>query len=290
MILVTGGAGYIGRHIARALGSRAWILDDFRASGRSAAEGRRVLEADLAEAEPDWSEVEAVIHCAGSTQVGESMEKPGLYWANNVGAAAAFFGRAPRGLRVIFSSTAAVYGEPERTPIPEEHPCRPLNPYGSSKLAAESMLRDLGCRLTVLRYFNAAGGDEEHRPETHLIPNAIDAALGGEPLSIFGDGLHVRDYVHVEDLARAHLLALERPPGTFNLGSGKGSTVREVVETARRVLGRPVPVREAPPRPGDPRALVADISRARRELGWEPARTLEDMISSAAAFRRGLPR
>jgi UDP-glucose-4-epimerase GalE len=286
MILVTGGAGYIGRHIVRALGDRALVLDDFRAGTRRWSEGRRTIEADLAVAEPDWTRIEAVVHCAGSIQVGESVEKPGLYWWNNVGAAAAFFRRAPRGLRVVFSSTAAVYGEPERLPIPEDHPLRPLNPYGRTKLASEILLRDLGFELTVLRYFNAAGGDEDHRPETHLVPRAVDAALGGPPLPIYGDGSAIRDYVHVEDLAAAHLLALQRPPGTWNLGSGTGVRVHDVVDEVGRAAGRPVPVVPAPPRPGDPTALVADISKAKSELGWTPRLGLRDIVDSTLRCRQ----
>ncbi len=289
MILITGGAGYVGRHVARALGGRAAILDDFRASPRSCAEGRPVVEADLAQARVDWAAIEAVVHCAGSIQVGESVEKPGLYWWNNVGAAAAFFRSAPAGTRVVFSSTAAVYGEPERRPIPEDHPLRPINPYGRTKLACETMLRDLGLALTALRYFNAAGGDEDHRPETHLVPRVVLAALRDEPVPVYGDGSHVRDFVHAEDLARAHLLALERPPGTYNLGSGKGTSVREVIETAERVIGKKIAVRQEPPRPGDPKVLVADISRARRELGWEPRRTLEEIIAGTYEWRKAHP-
>ena len=287
MILITGGAGYVGRNIARALKSGVKLLDDFRATPRAAAQGWPVLEADLAVARVDWAGIDAVIHCAGSTQVAESVQKPGLYWWNNVAAAIALFRDAGK-KKVVFSSPAAVYGEPERWPIGEDDPKRPINPYGRSKLACEILLRDLGLELTVLRYFNACGGDEDHRPETHLIPNVVRAALRDEPVPVYGDGSCVRDFIHVEDLARAHVLALEKP-GTYNLGSGRGASVREVIETAERVIGKKIRVRTEPPRPGDPRVLVADISRARKELGWAPARSLEDIIDSACQWRKEHP-
>ncbi len=287
MILVTGGAGYVGRNIARAIGAGVTILDDFRAGPRAAAAGWPVIEADLAVAKVDWSAVGAVIHCAGSIDVAESVRNPGLYWWNNVGAPAAFFRGAGR-KKVVFSSTAAVYGEPERWPIPEDAPKHPINPYGRSKLACETMLRDLGLELTVLRYFNACGGDEDHRPENHLIPNIILAAMEDRPVPVYGDGSCVRDFIHVEDLARAHLMALQRP-GVYNLGSGRGYSVREVIQTAERVIGRKISVRLEPPRPGDPKVLVADITRARRELGWEPKLGLEEIIDSTWRWRKDHP-
>lgn len=287
MILITGGAGYIGRNIARALGRDVTLLDDFRSGPRAAASGWPLIEADLAVARVDWSSIDAVIHCAASIDVAESVRRPDLYWANNVAAPLAFFRQAGR-KKVVFSSTAAVYGEPERTPIPEDAPKNPINPYGRSKLACESMLGDLGLDLTILRYFNAAGGDEDHRPETHLIPAIVRAALLDEPVPVYGDGSCVRDFIHIEDLARAHLLALEKP-GVYNLGSGRGYTILEVIRTAERVTGRRLRILHEPPRPGDPRVLVADISRARRELGWEPRRSLEEIIDSAYRWRREHP-
>ncbi len=287
MILITGGAGYVGRNIARALKTDVTILDDFRAGPRAAAQGWPVIEADLAVAKVDWPGIDAVIHCAGSIEVAESVKNPGLYWWNNVAAPTAFFRGAGR-KRVVFSSTAAVYGEPERVPIREDDPKLPINPYGRSKLACETMLRDLGLEITALRYFNACGGDEDHRPETHLIPNIVRAALRDEPVPVYGDGSCVRDFIHVEDLAPAHVLALGKP-GVYNLGSGKGASVREVIETAGRVIGRKLRVRHEPPRPGDPKALVADIARARKELGWEPARSLEEIIDSAWQWRKDHP-
>jgi len=288
MIVVTGGAGYIGRHVCRAFGpSEVVALDDLRHSSRSALGHIPLIRAELATAEMDWDRISAVIHCAASIDVAQSMREPALYWRNNLAAPAAFFEKA-RGKDVVFSSTAAVYGEPESLPISEGHAKNPTSPYGRSKWATEQMLQDYGVRLTVLRYFNAAGDDEDHRVETHLIPNIVRAAIQGEPVRVFGDGSAVRDFVHVDDLARAHVLALGKP-GTYNLGSGRGWTVLEVIEVARRVTGRKIDVLFAPPRPGDPRSLVADSTKARRELGWEPTRTLEEMIDSTYRWRLAHP-
>lgn len=288
MIVVTGGAGYIGRHVCRAFGRKDVVaLDDLRNSSRAALGHVPLIHAELATAEMDWDQVSAVIHCAAYIDVGQSMREPAMYWRNNLAAPAAFFEKA-RGKDVVFSSTAAVYGEPKSLPISEDHAKNPTNPYGRSKLACEQMLKDYGVRLTVLRYFNAAGDDEDHRVETHLIPNVIRAAIQEEPVRVFGDGSAVRDFVHVDDLARAHVLALGKP-GTYNLGSGRGWTVLEVIEVARRVTGKKIDVVFAPPRPGDPRSLVADSTKARRELGWEPTRSLEEMIESTYRWRLAHP-
>jgi UDP-glucose 4-epimerase len=288
MILLTGGAGYVGRNVARVLTGPVTVVDDFRNSWRaSAPAGASLLEGDLAAARPDWSKIRAVIHCAGCMDVAESVRDPALYWRNNVAAPAVFFREAGTA-RVVFSSTCQVYGEPEFLPVSEDHPTRPINPYGRTKLAAEELFAGLGLRLTALRYFNAAGGDQVHRHETHLIPRLLRSALTGETVPIYGDGHAIRDFVHVEDVARAHVAALERP-GVFNLGSGRGASVVEVVEVARRVTGRPIPVRFEPPRPGDPRGLVADISRARRELGWEPRYGLREIVGSAWDWLRAHP-
>ena len=288
MIIVTGGAGYIGRHVCRAFGGKDVVaLDDLRNSSRKALGGIPLMRAELATAEVEWSQVRAVVHCAAYIDVAQSVREPGMYWRNNVAAPAAFFEKAA-GKDVVFSSTAAVYGEPETLPIAEDNAKKPTNPYGRSKLATEQMLKDYGVNLTVLRYFNAAGDDEDHRVETHLIPNIVRAAIHGEPLKVFGDGSAIRDFVHVDDLARAHVLALGKP-GTYNLGSGHGWTVMEVIEIARRVTGRKIQVDFAPPRPGDPKALVADSSRARRELGWEPLKSLEEMIDSTYRWRLDHP-
>ncbi len=289
MILVTGGAGYIGRHICRALGEEQVVaLDDLRNTSRAALpHGIPLLQEDLSKAAVDWERVDAVVHCAGSSDVAQSVREPGLYWRNNLSAAASFFEGA-RGKTVVVSSTAAVYGEPTSLPISEDQLKVPTNPYGHSKLALELMLRDFGVRLTVLRYFNAGGEDEDHPVETHLIPNVVRAALTGEPVTVYGDGSNIRDFVHVDDLARAHVLALE-VPGTFNLGSGKGWTVLQVIDVARRVTGKAIGIVFKPARPGDPNALVADITRARRSLGWSPTRSLEQMIDSTFEWRKAHP-
>jgi UDP-glucose 4-epimerase len=289
MILVTGGAGYIGRHICRALGTREVVaLDDLRNTSRAALPpGIPLIREELSRASIDWAQVDAVVHCAGSSDVAQSVREPALYWQNNLAAAATFFEGA-REKTVVVSSTAAVYGEPLSLPISEDQLKIPTNPYGHTKLALEQMLRDYGVRLTVLRYFNAGGEDEDHRVETHLIPNVVRAALSGDPVTVYGDGSNIRDFVHVDDLARAHVLALETP-GTFNLGSGSGWTVLQVIEIARRVTGKTIDTVFKPARPGDPKALVADISRARRVLGWSPTRSLEDMIASTFEWRKAHP-
>jgi UDP-glucose-4-epimerase GalE len=278
MLVVTGGAGYIGSVVVRQLreaGRDVFVVDDLRGGHADALEGVPHVVADVLEARLDWEKVEGVLHFAALIQVEESTRRPELYRRNNVEAAQRFLGPAvERGLPIVFSSTAAVYGEPSAIPIPEDHPTAPVNPYGETKLAMEKWLRERGARAAVFRYFNAAGGNERHRPETHLIPRLLAST---EPFPIYGndyptrDGTCVRDYIHVEDLARAHVMALGRT-GTWNLGSGTGHTVLEVVRQAGK------PHRFESRRAGDAAALVADISRARRELGWEPRLTLADIL------------
>src|SRR5258708_2631399 len=302
-VVVTGGAGYIGSHVCKALaaaGYRPVTCDDL-STGHSwavrwgpmergdVADGRR-LSAVLRLYRPV-----AIIHLAGRIIASESVADPAAYYASNLLATWTLLEsmRSNAVDRIVFSSSAAVYGEPESTPMAEDHPQRPVSPYGASKLMVERILGDFaaayGLRSASLRYFNAAGADpsgelgEAHPVETHLIPLVLEAATGRLPhVSICGtdyptrDGTCLRDYVHVSDLASAHVLALRHlaeKPGAhaFNLGGGEGATVREVVETARRVTGRRIAVRLQPRRPGDPAALLADSTRARRPLGSPPA-------------------
>ena len=319
-VLVTGGAGYIGSVTAERLmaaGHGVVVLDNLCRGHRSAVpKGAPLVSGDVRDRERVShllrdERIECVMHFSASSLVGESMRDPGEYFGNNVvgmvellrAMAAASVGR------IIFSSTAATYGEPQRVPITEDAPVRPTNPYGESKAIAERMLawyRAIhGVRYAALRYFNAAGASrdhgEDHSPETHLIPLALSAAAGQTPpLPIFGadyptpDGTCVRDYIHVIDLAQAHILALEQldalEESIFNLGNGEGYSVREVVSAVERVTGRRVPVTEAPRRAGDPARLVASSDRARRVLGWEPQHAqLDAIVADAWEWKQRFP-
>lgn len=302
MVLICGGAGYIGSHMAKLLrkeGIPHAIFDNLERGHRAATAGSELIEGDLRNPEDigrvlESGQFDAVIHFAAYIEVGESVQDPAKFWQNNVAAVWNLLeGCRKAGFqRVIFSSTAAVYGEPQAVPIPEDHPTNPANPYGETKLAVERMLaaydRAYGIKSIALRYFNACGADpegelgEDHRPETHLIPRVLQAASGqADSVTVFGDdyetkdGTCIRDYVHVWDLASAHLLALryletKGRSDRFNLGSGQGFSVREVIEAARSVTGRDIEVQIGPRREGDPARLVADSSRARSELGWQP--------------------
>ena len=313
-VVVTGGAGYIGSVVTELLlddGHDVLVLDSLVKGHRDAiAEGAEFVHADLlqqevvADARARFG-CEAVIHMAAHSLVGESISEPAKYYHNNVTGGLALLGamRSAGVDRLVFSSTAAVYGEPARQPIAEEDPQQPTNPYGATKLAFEQALpwyqHAHGLRSISLRYFNAAGATdrhgERHDPETHLIPLVLEAAAGRRPhVSVFGtdyptaDGTCIRDYIHVEDLARAHALALAelaRGPMCrhFNLGcGGDGYSVREVIDTATRITGRRIDTVIAPRRPGDPAVLIASSDRIRAELGWRPARQrLDDIIASA---------
>ncbi len=321
-ILVTGGAGYIGSHAVRLFLSRGhdvWVYDNLSFGHRGAVPADRLIEGDLNEVHRlDHlvldRRIEAVVHFAAWTFVGESVRDPGKYYQNNLVNTLNLMECLRRhGVwRFVFSSTAATYGVPERVPIPEDARQFPINPYGTSKLAVERALRDYAQAykwgFAALRYFNAAGAasdgtiGEDHHPETHLIPLVIQAAVGQRPhIEIFGtdyptaDGTCIRDYVHVDDLAEAHLLALERlEPGKellYNLGIGRGYSVREVIRTVEEVTGKKVPVKEGPRREGDPPALVASSEKIQRELGWKPRHEdLRAIVETAWNWHRGHPR
>ena len=324
-ILVTGGAGYIGGTVAELLtekGNQAVIFDNLSHSRRSLlpsgvdfVEGeladRQAIEQIFKSAVEHKAPFDGVLHFAALIEAGESMERPELYFRNNTASTLslleAMLACGPR--RLVFSSTAAVYGEPESIPIQEDARLAPTNPYGQSKLLVEQMLswfnRIHGLRYASLRYFNVAGAPEgpggvtrgeSHQPETHLIPLVLDVALGRRPsIRIYGDdyptedGTCIRDYIHVSDLAEAHLLALtaldagtEKRPLIYNFGNGLGFSVRQVIESARRVTGHPIPAEIHPRRPGDAAVLVASSAKATQELGWKPRYTELDQIIRTA--------
>jgi UDP-glucose 4-epimerase len=316
-LLVTGGAGYIGSIVAQRLlerGDDVTVLDSlYRGHREAVPEGAAFVEADLLDpaALPEALDgMDGVVHFAALSLVGESVEHPERYWRGNVvGALNLLDAMRQTGVRrLVFSSTAATYGEPAVDLITEDTPNAPVNAYGNSKLTIDRMLSDEarahGLAAVSLRYFNVAGASgalgEDHTPETHLIPLVLQAAAGQrESVAIFGtdyptpDGSAVRDYVHVEDLADAHILALERAVAgrhdIFNLGSERGYSVREVIEAARAVTGREIVAVEEDRRPGDPPQLVASNARARSGLGWAPSRSLEDMVRDAWAWHQAHP-
>jgi UDP-glucose 4-epimerase len=317
-VLVTGGAGYIGSVTTELLlneGYEAVVFDNLERGHRAAVDPRaRLIEGDLrnpADIDRAMREVKpgAVIHFAAYALVGESMERPEMYFGNNVrggvNLAEAMLAAGVR--RIVFSSTCATYGQPEQSPIVEDTPQRPTNPYGESKRMFEKILgwyqRLKEFRPVFLRYFNAGGASarygEDHTPETHLIPNVLKVALGqAGQATVFGDdyptpdGTCIRDYIHIEDLARAHLLALRGEfCGALNLGTGDGCSVLQVIEAARQVTGHPVPVKICPRRPGDPARLVADAGNARKILGWTPDRSrIGEIVKSAWTWHRAHPR
>ena len=321
-VLVTGGAGYIGSHAVKALhqaGHRVTVYDNMSAGHREAARyADHVVEGNIHDSSRVQQalkdhDCDAVMHFAAWLSVGESVKDPAGYYKNNVLGALSILD-AMVGARVphlVFSSTAAVFGNPIETPITEDHPRQPINAYGETKLAVERALphyeRAYGVRSVVLRYFNASGADpdgelgEDHSPELHLIPRAIDAALGRDTFQIFGedyetpDGTCLRDYVHVTDLADAHLRAMDAlrdggPSATYNLGNGRPTSVRQVVDAVARVVGRPVPVTVGERREGDPAVLFASSARIKKELGWQPRfEDIDTIVRTAWQWRESHP-
>jgi UDP-glucose 4-epimerase len=316
-IFVVGGAGYIGSVCAEQLieaGHDVTIFDNLSEGHRAAVDpraefiesdlqDRQSIESSLSRAHPD-----AVMHFAANALVGESMQNPSKYFRNNVGHGLNLLDAlvATGVKRLVFSSTCAIFGPPDRIPIDETEPARPINPYGESKLAFEKMLRWYGeihgLKFVSLRYFNAAGASEkfgeDHRCETHLIPNVLKVALGEKThVEIFGtdydtpDGTCIRDYIHIVDLAQAHILALTAPKSAFyNLGTGGGSSVREVINAAKKITGRKIDIVEKPRRPGDPPRLIASSKKIKSELGWEPKfQSLDAIIESAWKWHQKFP-
>lgn len=321
-VLVVGGAGYIGSHATRQLsaaGHQVWVYDNLSRGHRRAIPEGMLIEGEVADrprlvAALRDHEIDAVMHFAAFALVNESVNDPAIYYRNNVIAALELLDamREAGVDRLVFSSTTATYGEPDEIPIPESTPQRPINPYGFTKLVIEQALADYaaayGLGYAALRYFNAAGahpdGDigEDHDPETHLIPIVLQVALGQrDRITIFGDdyptadGTCVRDYIHVDDLADAHLRALDRlRPGSglcLNLGTGRGTSVREIIEACRRVTGHAIPEIIGTRRAGDPPALIADAGLAAEVLGWKPRYTeIEPIVETAWRWHRTHPR
>jgi UDP-glucose 4-epimerase len=322
-VLVTGGAGYVGSHAVKALRERGipcLILDDLSRGHRELALDCELVVGNVGNAELvarvlKERKVTAVMHFAAYAYVGESTENPSLYYANNVGATLSLLEcmRAAGVGMFVFSSTCATYGVPEASPITEDHPQRPVNPYGATKLMVERILADFGSayglRSIAFRYFNAAGADpageigEVHEPETHLIPIVLQTALGQRAgVQVFGtdyptpDGTAIRDYIHVSDLAEAHVLGLRwlmdgGRSEVFNLGNGNGFSVRAVIDAAARVTGRPIASKDAPRRAGDPPALVGSAAKARQLLGWQPRfADLETILETAWKWERARAR
>ncbi|HBL36099.1 MAG TPA: UDP-glucose 4-epimerase GalE, partial [Firmicutes bacterium] len=321
-VLVTGGAGYIGSQVALDLareGHDPVILDNLGKGHREAVIKGTFIQGEISDFDLVTEviareKVEAVIHLAAHSLVGESVKDPAKYFRNNIGNGQALLDALVAGgvKYLVFSSTAAVYGEPEQVPIPEDHPKNPTNPYGFSKLTFEGILQfyeqAYGLRFMSLRYFNAAGADpeaeigEDHHPESHLIPIVLQTALGArDHLELYGtdyptpDGTCVRDYIHVADLSQAHLLALKAlaaggNSAIYNLGNGQGYSNKEVIETARRVTGKEIRVLNGPRRPGDPAVLVASSAKIKAELGWNPKYPdLEQIIATAWRWHQSHP-
>jgi UDP-glucose 4-epimerase len=320
-ILVTGGAGYIGSHSVKLFldrGHEVWVYDNLSMGHRAAVPADRLIVGDLNENHKldhlfVTQRIEAVVHFAAYAFVGESVTNPGKYYQNNLVNTLNLMECMRRNgvKKIVFSSTCATYGIPQAVPITEEELQQPINPYGNGKLAVEWALADYarayGWGYSGLRYFNAAGASpdgsigEDHDPETHLIPLVLQVALGQRPhIEVFGsdyptpDGTCIRDYIHVDDLAEAHLFALEKLHAGkgqgYNVGTGRGYSVREVIQTAEEVTGKKIAVKEAPRRPGDPPSLVASSDKIRHELAWRPRYTdLRAIVETAWRWHRGHP-
>jgi len=321
-ILVTGGAGYIGSHVVRELlrqNRKPVVFDNLQTGHRNAAKGALFIQGDLSDQKKlketfQSYPIDAVMHFAADCLVGESVQNPVKYFNNNVTNSLNLLEWMEEFnvRKFIFSSSAAVYGDPNTIPIREDHPCLPTNPYGETKWIFEKVLQAFhdGGKLDFIsfRYFNAAGADpdgkygEDHSPETHLVPLVIKAALNGTSVPVFGtdyptpDGTCIRDYIHITDLARAHILALEkleqkRISGIYNLGNENGFSVREVIETVRKISNRKILSVDSPRRPGDPARLVASSKKIREELGWAPSfADLETIVATAWKWHKNHPR
>lgn len=321
-VLVVGGAGYVGSHTVRLLlaqGHEVWVYDNLSLGHRESVPAGRLIEGNLTDRALLMQvmrdkEIEAVMHFAAYALVGESVQHPAMYYQNNVIATFELLEamRAVGVWRFVFSSTTATYGQPEKMPISEDTPQNPINPYGFTKLVVERALADYahayGFGVAALRYFNASGAasdasiGEDHDPESHLIPIVLQVALGQRPhISIFGtdypteDGTCIRDYIHVEDLATAHLAALQKlQPNSvlqMNLGTGVGHSVQQVIEACRKITGHPIPAVIGPRREGDPACLIADSSKAQRELNWKPKYVaIESIVETAWKWHQSHPR
>ncbi|MCE3014882.1 MAG: UDP-glucose 4-epimerase GalE [Pirellula sp.] len=321
-VLVVGGAGYVGSHTVRLLlaqGHEVWVYDNLSLGHRESVPAGRLIEGNLTDRALLMQvmrdkEIEAVMHFAAYALVGESVQHPAMYYQNNVIATFELLEamRAVGVWRFVFSSTTATYGQPETMPISEDTPQNPINPYGFTKLVVERALADYahayGFGVAALRYFNASGAasdasiGEDHDPESHLIPIVLQVALGQRPhISIFGtdypteDGTCIRDYIHVEDLATAHLAALQKlQPNSvlqMNLGTGVGHSVQQVIEACRKITGHPIPAVIGPRRAGDPACLIADSSKAQRELNWRPKYvSIESIVETAWKWHQSHPR
>ena len=321
-ILVTGGAGYIGSHVVKELlrqGHQPIVFDNLQTGHRKATKNTPFIEGNLSDQKKlkeifQSYQIDSVMHFAADCLVGESVQNPVKYFNNNVNHSINLIEimEEMEVKKIVFSSSAAVYGEPKEIPISEKHPCAPINPYGETKWVFEKVLQTFHeagkLNFISLRYFNAAGADpegglgEDHSPETHLIPIVIKAALDGIPVPIFGmdyntpDGTCIRDYIHVTDLAQAHILALgklekENATGTYNLGNGNGYSVREVIGTVKKITGKKIVSIDSARRSGDPARLVASSEKIRKELGWIPKYPdLETIVETAYHWHRKNPK